>query len=349
MFTSVAISPSTMMEVFCNRFPLVATNLLSLLDNTSLLNCKESNRELNNFIKNEKLVWLRIIRLYKGNIIGFEDSWKKTIEKNSVDNIKQLALATQIFFKHERRCLNQWHPLFITAAEGSIELCKHVIEKTGEHNPSIVKNIPLLLVGGYATATGYTTLHFAAEHGYLDVAKLIINRVVDKNPIDSQENTPLHFAARQDDTAVYKLFLNNTENKMPENIMGWTPCHYAAVKGKLKVFELMFEDLVDKNPPTTKGQHLGVTPLHLAAQEGHVSICRLILKYAIEKNPQKEDGVTPLHSAAYYGRLEACKVLIEVAHDKEPTMGGGITPADCAKRNNHEEVFKYLTEYLRKK
>ena len=71
-YSSVAIIRSIMMEVFCNRFPLVTNNLLDMLDNTTLLSCKEANRELNNFIKNEKLVWLRIIRLYKGNIIGFE-------------------------------------------------------------------------------------------------------------------------------------------------------------------------------------------------------------------------------------------------------------------------------------
>jgi hypothetical protein len=106
-----------MIDVFINRFPLVSNHLLDLLDNTTLVRCQKASRELNNFIKNEKIVWLRIIRLYKGNIIGFEDSWKKTIEKDSVDNIKQLAITTQNFFKHKPRFKNQWHPLFIAIAE----------------------------------------------------------------------------------------------------------------------------------------------------------------------------------------------------------------------------------------
>ena len=54
-------------------------------------------------------------------------------------------------------------------------------------------------------ATGYTALHFVAEHGLLDVAKLIIDRVEDKNPFDSNKMTPLHYAARRDDIAVYKI------------------------------------------------------------------------------------------------------------------------------------------------
>ena len=132
-----------MIDVFINRFPLVSNHLLDLLDDTSLLRCKEASRELNNFIKNEKIIWLRIIRLYKENTIGFEDSWKQTIEKDCVNNVKELALATQNFFKDEQRFLSQWHPLFICAAEGSLELCKHIIEKTGDNNPSIVHHIPL--------------------------------------------------------------------------------------------------------------------------------------------------------------------------------------------------------------
>ena len=343
MFTLVAVSPSTMMDVFCNRFPLVATNLLSLLDNTSLLNCKESNRELNNFIKNEKLVWLRIIRLYKGNIIGFEDSWKKTIEKDSVDNIKQLALATQNFFKYEPRCLNQWHPLFIVAAEGCFELCKHVLDKTGENNPSIVNHIPILII------TGYTALHFSAEIGRLDLAKLIMNRIEDKNPIDSHKNTCLHFAAIRGDIALYKFFMNYAEDNMPDNFMGLKPYHLAAYCGNLKVFELVLKNLEDKNPPTTTGNDLGVTPLHYAAQNGHVNVISYILKYAREKNPQKRDGITPLHVAAYRGHLEACRVLMEAASDKEPTTRSGLPkPVFYAMQNNHEKVVNYITEYLRK-
>ena len=317
-----------------------------MLDNSSLVRCKEANRELNQFINNEKEIWLRIIRLYKGNIIGFEDSWKKTIEKDSVDNIKQLSVATQYFFKCDTRFLNQWHPLFIAVAEGSLELCKYVMEKTGENNPSIVKHIDL--IKSIKIATGYTALHFVAEYGNLDVAKLIIDGLEDKNPIDSEKNTSLHYAARQDNIAVYKLFMNNTEDKMPENIWGWTPYHLAAHKGNLKVVQFLLEHLMDKNPPTTKGRNIGVTPLHLAAQEGHVNVCRLILKFAIEKNPQKEDRITPLHSAAYCGHLEVCKVLMEEATVKEPIIEDGRTPALCAKENNHMKVFEYITEYLRK-
>ena len=153
---------------------MIAKNILNKLDNITLISCKESSRELNTFLENEKTIRLRIV----GNIIGFEKSWKQTIEKNSVDNIKQLALATQKFFKDKTRFSDQWHPLFIAAAEGSLELCKHIIEKTGEKNPSIAHQVLSFHGLPLPTIHRYTALHFAAEHGCLDIAKLIIDSKV---------------------------------------------------------------------------------------------------------------------------------------------------------------------------
>ena len=105
---------------------MIAKNILKKLDNITLLSCKESSRELNAFLENEKIIWLRIVGLYKSNLNGYEKSWKQTIEKNSVDDIKQLALATQKFFMDHRRFVDQWHPLFIATAEGSLELCSKI-------------------------------------------------------------------------------------------------------------------------------------------------------------------------------------------------------------------------------
>ena len=231
---------------------MIARNILNKLDNITLISCKESSRELSTFLQNEKIIWLRIVGLYKDNFIGFEKSWKKTLEKNSVDNIKQLALATQNFFKTHWRFCDQWHPLFIAAAEGSLELCRHIIEKTGEKNPSIAHHI-VSLHGLPKILTEYTALHFAAENGYFDIVKLIIDSKVDKNPFDSWGYTPLYYSAVGDNAAVWELFTNNLEDKNPENSWGWKPCHQAARCGSLKILRSILDNVADKNNPTTKG------------------------------------------------------------------------------------------------
>ena len=325
---------------------MIAKNILNKLDNITLISCKESSRELNTFLENEKIIWLRIVRLHKGKFIHYEESWRQTIKKDSVDDIKQLALATQKFFKDDSRFLDQWHPLFIAAAEGSLELCKHIIEKTGEKNPTA--DYQIMKFGLLETVTGYTALHFAAEYGYLDAAKLIINSNVDKNSPDSWGYTPLLYAAAQDDVAVWELFSNNSEVKNPENSCGWTPCHQAALNGNLKVLKVILDNLTDKNPPLTNGSKLGFTPLHFAAERGQLNVCRLIMKCVKNKNPPNADGVTPLHLAAYNGHLEACKVLLEESDDKNPIDIYGNTPANCAIHNNHFRVCIYIAKYLTK-
>jgi hypothetical protein len=324
---------------------MIAKNILKKLDNITLLSCKKSSRELNEFLENEKMIWLRIIGLYKGNLIGFEKSWNQTIEKNSVDNIKQLALATQKFFKTQSRFYDQWHPLFIAAAECSLELCKHIIEKTGEKNPSIALHI-VSLHGLPKILTEYTALHFAAENGYFDIAKLIIDSKVDIDPFDSWGYPPFYYAVMGDNVAVWELFTNNLENKNPENSWGWTPCHQAARSGSLKILKSILDNVADKNHPTTKGPNVGITPLHIGAETGNVDTCRLIMKYVRDKNPPTADGLTPLHSAAAFGHLEVYKLLLEESDDKNPIDLYGRTPGYYAVQNHHYRLSIYIAKNL---
>ena len=325
---------------------MIVKNILNKLDNVTLLSCKKSSRELKTFLENEKIIWLRIVGLYTGNFIGFEKSWKQTIEKNSVDNIKQLALATQKFFKDKTRFSDQWHPLFIAAAEGSLELCKHIIEKTGEKNPSIAHQVLSFHGLPLPTIHRYTALHFAAEHGCLDIAKLIIDSKVDRNPLDSWGYTPLYYATLGDNAAVWELFTSNLEDKNPENSWGWTPCHQAAANGNLKILKLILDNVVNKNHPMTKGPNVGVTPLHIAAETGDVDTCSLIMRYVRNKNPPKADGVTPLHSAAIYGRLEVFKLLLKESDHKNPIDHYGRTPAFYALQNHHYRLSTYIAKHL---
>ena len=332
------------MEVVCNRFPMIARNILNNLDNITLISCKESSRELKTFLENEKTIWIRMVGLYKNNFIGFEKSWKQTIEKNSVDNIKQLALATQKFFMDHSRFVDQWHPLFIAAAKGSLDLCNNITEQTGEKNPSIAYQLESN--GVPEIQTGYTALHFAAEFGYLDFAKQLINSNVDKDPSDSWGYTPLLYAAARGKVATWELFSNNLEEKNAENSWGWTPCHQAAQNGNLEVLKLILDNLADKNPPASKGPFVGITPLHVAAREGQVDACRLIMKCLKNKNPPDIDGVTPLHSAASFGHLEAWEVLFKESDDKNPVDYYGRTPAICAVQKHHYILSIHIVKYL---
>ena len=53
---------------------------------------------------------------------------------------------------------------------------------------------------------GWTPLHYAAESGHLDVCKLIIANVDDKNPINIFGETPKYAAKLNNHVEVVELF-----------------------------------------------------------------------------------------------------------------------------------------------
>ena len=121
------------MEQLALRFPHLASNVFKQLDNQSLVNCKETSQILKNFYGNEKFFWLRIIHKYRGNFVEFKATWNKTLKKSPVLLVKELTLATKNFFeKYPLRFARQWHPLFIPADQGLLQLYKHISEKSND-------------------------------------------------------------------------------------------------------------------------------------------------------------------------------------------------------------------------
>ena len=59
------------------------------------------------------------------------------------------------------------------------------------------------------TGKGQTPLHVAADRGQLEICRLILDIVEEKNPANLKEGaTPLHLAATQGHLEVCKLFLD---------------------------------------------------------------------------------------------------------------------------------------------
>ena len=169
-------------------------------------------------------------------------------------------------------------PLHWAANNGHFELCKLIIEGTANKNPGTIKDIPLYrrnpLIRPIDSAEGSTPLHFAAQNGHLEVCKLIMDNITDKNPA---------------------------------NVEGEMPFHFAAKKGQLAVCQFMLENLSDKNPRARRG----ITPLHYAAQYGHVELCKLIMENLVDKNPSCSFDSTPLSLATAYKKSEVCQLFHE--------------------------------------
>ena len=184
------------MEELCIRIPHIFTIIFDYLDDQTFVNCRLVNKSWRDCIDMHKFSWIRIIQKYYGDINTYPDTWKKVLEKSTVDITKKLAIAVHNFFlnllKYSLKPHKRWEPLHIAAEQGHLDLCKYIMEKIGDFK-ALTKHI-----GTIVTTYISTPLHFAAGKGHMDVCQLMIGRMVDKNPatLDSDLWTPLHFAAR---------------------------------------------------------------------------------------------------------------------------------------------------------
>ena len=291
-----------MMEDLCGRFPLLSKMVFENLDNQSLVKFKESSWEINNHLQNERFYWIRIIKKHVEHFKEFADAWKKVIDKTPVKTVRELAITVESYFNFSlqnaddlfQNYQTQLHPLHVAAERGHLNLCKYIVEKTGDFNPKL--------------ADGFTALHFAAEQGHFEVYKFIWYNVEGKNPADDGGETPYDCAVENDRWDLARFIIENLDDKNPKNHLS----DYGSTKAALKF----------------KFKSLGSTPLHMAAKYGYYDMCQLIIDKIEDKNPVDDEGWTPLHYAAKRGHMDICKMIASYLDDKNPRTNSGITPKD---------------------
>ena len=121
------------MEGLCKRFPLLSKMVFEELNDESLVKFKESSKEINNHLQNERFYWIRVINKHSEHFQEFAKSWKKVIGKTPVEIVKEITTTVEDFynFSNSNEDDYQLHPLHIAAERGRLVLCKHIVEKTG--------------------------------------------------------------------------------------------------------------------------------------------------------------------------------------------------------------------------
>ena len=93
---------------------------------------------------------------------------------------------------------------------------------------------------------GQTPLHLTSQRGHIDIARLLLERILDVNSRDNNRSTALHLASRS---------------------------------GKLEVAYLLLEHGAD----IEAGDNMGRTPLQVASEQ-HDEITNLLSKRCISRN-----------------------------------------------------------------
>ena len=149
-------------------------------------------------------------------------------------------------------------------------------------------------------------LHYAAEHGWLDVViELATKYKCDVNCKNQSGRTPLHDAATYDQLEVMKYLIN--------------------------------EQHCD---PMTRDDHHD-TPLHNACDFGHLDTTHYLISEAhCDPSCKNEDGNTPLHYACN-GHTHIVQYLLSTGRvDPLAKNKDGTTPVDCA--SEHKNCYDLL-------
>lgn len=139
--------------------------------------------------------------------------------------------------------VNVQNPLIVAIRSGwDVVLIEMLVEKGADLNPT--------------SSNAWTPLHFAAMHGSLDVARLLLERGADVNSNTFRE-TPLHCALERHHLDVARLLLGKGANTNAEMKFRWTPLHSAAEKYQLDVARMLLEEGADVDAEDEQGK----TPL----------------------------------------------------------------------------------------
>jgi len=151
---------------------------------------------------------------------------------------------------------------------------------------------------------------------------------------------------------ICKLIIENLQDKNPgmgeECDLTTTALHEFALIGHLDICEIIIKDIRKDRHPTN---YMGRTPFHDAASNGHLSICQLIIEHFDDKNPRDDEWLTPLHIAAENGNLAICQLIIENFKDTYPKGLWGISPFhespyEKARASGHSDICKLFDENI---
>jgi ankyrin repeat protein len=127
----------------------------------------------------------------------------------------------------------------------------------------------------------YTPLHWAANNGDLEIAKILIFRGANLDAEDPTYSTPLYLAAEQGHPKVVEFLISKgAEVNVKSNAWGYTPLHRAAWG------------------PVAMRKHLGGRTVGEAElNENYLEIVGILLKKGAKVNARDNDGKTALDQA----------------------------------------------------
>jgi ankyrin repeat protein len=157
-------------------------------------------------------------------------------------------------------------------------------------------------------AIGGGTVVEAAMSGNREAVRALLKDGADVNTAQADGMTALHWAAQKGDVELAKVLLYASANmRATTRIGGYTPLLIASRNGDAAMIRTLLESGADANNQTTNG----TTALMLAAAAGKAEAAKVLLEKGANVNAKENvKGETALTFAAAYGRADVVRELI---------------------------------------
>ena len=157
----------------------------------------------------------------------------------------------------------------------------------------------------------------AARRGDAEAVRSLLRAGADANASAGDGMTALHWAADAGHLEIAKVLMYAGANVDAATRLGnYTPLHLAARQGHGPLVEALLEGGADADATTTSG---GSTALHFSAGSGSAEAVTALLRHGARVNARESSrGQTPLMFAAGKGRSAAIRAL--VAHGADPAL-----------------------------
>ncbi|KAL8793017.1 MAG: hypothetical protein Q9195_004421 [Heterodermia aff. obscurata] len=251
------------------------------------------------------------------------------VEKNDINEIEHLIDEG---VSVESKDHIGWSPLIRAADYGQLASAKLLLRRGAD---------PL-----HGTIGHRIPLHFAAENGYLDIVKVLLEKDKSQlNSLDHVQQTPLHKAVREKRNQVVEFLVSQNGIEVDSSDHnGFSPLINAIFNNDSKVVRMLlsFPNIRINH----KTEEFEQTPLWMSVTgDPECSILRQLLeKPDIDVDQTARGGETPVYRAVRWSCHTALRLLIDHKADCNIPQNEGLTPLLIAAKQNDEAALQLLLQ-----